>query len=142
MTDERELTSEPERDPLLRAALSDALGETPRDVDWPALARRTRSAAAFRLRARARQAQWWELAGRWSRRALPVGALAAAAALLLAVLTPRASEGTTSEAGDPVAAVVTSGSSAQAVETVAAATLDESWLWNAAVGGSQTAGGQ
>lgn len=133
MKNDQESTIEPERDPLLRAALVDALGETPPDVDWSALAHRTRSAARFRLRARARDAAWWELAGKWSARALPIGALAAAAALLLALFTPQATE-TSSAQRDSVAELVTSASTAQAVQSVAAGPIDEAWLWSAAVG--------
>ena len=133
MKDDHESTIEPERDPLLRAAFTDAFGETPRDVDWSALAHRTRDAARFRLRARARDAAWWELAGKWSARALPIGALAAAAALLLAVFTPRATDASATQR-DSVAELVTSTSPAQAVQTVAAGPIDEAWLWTAAVG--------
>ena len=133
MKDDRETTGEPERDPLLRAALADAFGEAPRDVDWSALALRTRNAALFRLRTRARQTPWWELAGKWSRRALPIGALAAAAAVLLALFTPRAGD---SAALDRVSVVevVTSASPAQAVQSVAAGPIDDTWLWDAAIG--------
>ncbi|HEX8848182.1 MAG TPA: hypothetical protein VF761_01485 [Gemmatimonadaceae bacterium] len=133
MREEQESTIDPERDPRLRAALADAFGEQPRDVDWSALAHRTRSAALFRLRARARQTPWWELAGRWSRRALPVGLLAAAAAVLLALFTPRATDATPADRAS-VAEIVTSASPAQAVRTVAASPLDETWLWGATVG--------
>ena len=144
MREEQESTIEPERDPRLRAALADAFGEQPRDVDWSALAHRTRSAALFRLRARARQAPWWELAGGWSRRALPLGVLAAAAAVLLALFTPRAAESTASDRAS-VAEIVTSATPAQAVQTVAASPIDETWLWGAAVGtdaASSTTGAQ
>lgn len=133
MKDDRETTTEPERDPLLRAALADAFGEAPRDVDWSALAHRTRSAALFRLRARARQTPWWELAGKWSRRALPIGALAAAAAVLLALFTPQASDSAPLDRVS-VAEVVTSANPAQAVQTVASGPIDETWLWDATVG--------
>ena len=139
VSDEGELAPEPERDPRLRAALAAALGEGPQDVDWTALARRTRSAAAFRLRARARQTPWWELAGKWSRRALPIGALAAAAALLLAVFTPPASETAAEDEGDAVTTVVTSAAPGQAMERISAGSLDEGWLWSATVGSSVTA---
>ena len=138
MSEDRESTIEPERDPRLRAALADAFGEQPRDVDWSALAHRARSAARFRLRARARQTPWWELAAGWSRRALPIGVVAAAAAILLAFFTPRASDPApaagTSLAGTSVAEIVTSATPAQAVQTVAASPIDETWLWGATVG--------
>jgi hypothetical protein len=137
MSDETNNLPEPERDATIAAALADAFGETPRDVDFAALAARTRAAAAFRLRGRARtrRAPWWETAGQWSRRALPIGALAAAAALVLAALTPRSSESSLAEESDAVsAAVVSSATPAQAARQVASGTLDESWLWNAAVG--------
>jgi hypothetical protein len=139
VSDERELTPEPERDPRLRAALSTAFGEAPQDVDWSALARRTRSAAAFRLRARARQTPWWEHAGKWSRRALPIGALAAAAALLLAVFTPQVAETAAEDEGDAVTTVVTSATPGRAMEQISAGSLDEGWLWSATVGSAATA---
>ena len=94
MTDEREIDIEPGPDPDLRAALIDAFGEQPVGVDWAAMQARARSAALFRLRARSRVAPWWEQARPWARRVLPLGALAAAAALALAMVTPRASSGT------------------------------------------------
>ena len=80
---------EPAPDPALRAALEDALGRQPATVDWGAMEQRARTAAIFRLRARARATPWWEQVTPWASRLLPVGAVAAAAALALAMATPR-----------------------------------------------------
>lgn len=158
MSDERESNIEPVPDPALRAALADALGEQPADVDWAAMRARARSAALFRLRARARVAPWWEQVTPWATRLLPLGAVAAAAAVVFALATPRdastaispsttvsyASEGGDSagEGGafaadpiaaagvDPIAAAVAAPNGSGAVRRVAGP-VDDDWLWNA-----------
>jgi hypothetical protein len=136
MSDEREMDLEPTPDPELRAALVAAFGEQPEGVDWAAMRARVRSAAAFRLRA-ARVAPWWEQATPWVRRVLPLGALAAAAALALAMLTPPASpaDAATSvsysvDSRDPVAEAIASPNGSGAVARVAGP-VDDDWLWNA-----------
>ena len=146
MSDERESSVEPLPDPALRAALVDALGEQPADVDWSAMRARARSAAAFRLRGIARVVPWWEQVTPWATRLLPLGAVAAAAALVVALATPRdpsapvpavatmsyASEGpdSTTDAGDPVAAAVVAPNGSGAIRRVAGP-VDDDWLWNA-----------
>jgi len=153
MSDEGESNIEPATDPALRAALVDAFGEQPADVDWAALSARARSAAVFRLRAMARVAPWWEQVTPWATRLLPLGALAAAAALAFALATPRdastpvspsatvsyASEGRDSIAGgdpiaaaggDPIAAAIVAPNGSGAVRRVAGP-VDDDWLWNA-----------
>ena len=145
MNDERESNIEPAPDPVLRAALRDTFGAQPAGTDWAALRARTRSAAAFRLRARAgaaaRVAPWWEQATPLARRLLPLGALAAAAAVALVMVTPRATAlaaaPTTAYAADPIAnagdriadAIVAPNGSG-AVGRVAGP-VDDDWLWNA-----------
>lgn len=146
MSDERESSIEPVPDPALRAALVDAFGEQPADVDWAAMGARARSAAVFRLRAMARVAPWWEQVTPWATRLLPLGALAAAAALILALVTPRdastavapattvsyASENgdSVATAGDPIAAAIVAPNGSGAVRRVAGP-VDDDWLWNA-----------
>lgn len=145
MSDERESSIEPVPDPALRAALVDAFGEQPADVDWAAMGARARSAAVFHLRAMARVAPWWEQVTPWATRLLPLGALAAAAALILALATPRdasttvapttvsyASESGDSVAagGDPIAAAIVAPNGSGAVRRVAGP-VDDDWLWNA-----------
>ena len=145
MSDEQESSIEPVPDPALRAALVDVLGEQPADIDWAAMRARARSAAVFRLRAMARVAPWWEQVTPWATRLLPLGALAAAAALVLALVTPRdastadpsattvsyASESRDSvAAGDPIAAAIVAPTGSGAVRGVAGP-VDDDWLWNA-----------
>ena len=137
MTDEREIDIEPGPDPDLRAALIDAFGEQPTDVDWAAMRARARSAALFRLRARSRVAPWWEQARPWARKVLPLGAVAAAAALALAMVTPRASTGTTttlasavaSTSPDPIVDAVAMPNASGALSV--SVPVDDDWLWNA-----------
>ena len=126
-------------DPLLRAALVDAFGELPA-VDWAAMSQRARSAALFRLRAAARVAPWWEQVTPWASRLLPIGALAAAAALALAMVTPRQAPadtvaiGTESAAAtvgrDPLADAIASPNGSSAA-TAVAGPVDDEWFWNA-----------
>lgn len=145
MSDERESSIEPVPDPALRAALVDAFGEQPADVDWAAMGARARSAAVFRLRAMARVAPWWEQVTPWATRLLPLGALAAAAALLLALVTPRDASTTiapttvsyasgsgdsVAAGGDPIAAAIVAPNGSGAVRRVAGP-VDDDWLWNA-----------
>jgi negative regulator of sigma E activity len=137
MTDEREIDIEPGPDPDLRAALIDAFGEQPADVDWAAMRVRARSAALFRLRARSRVAPWWEQARPWARKVLPLGAVAAAAALALAIVTPRASNRPTttlasavaSTSPDPIADEVAMPNANGALSV--SVPVDDDWLWNA-----------
>lgn len=140
--DERENDIEPEPDAALRAALRDAFGAQPADTDWAALRARTRSAAAFRLRGRARVAPWWEQATPLARRLLPLGALAAAAAFALAMVTPRAAavpapgQAVThaadpiADAVDPIADAIVAPNGSGAVRQ-AGGPVDDDWLWNA-----------
>ena len=143
MSDERDMSSDaPELaldlapDPVLRAALADALGGQPA-VDWAAMSQRARSAALFRLRARARVAPWWEQVTPWAMRLLPVGALAAAAALALAMATPRetpAADATVatinSDSRDAVADAIVAPNGTGTVSRVAGP-VDDDWFWNA-----------
>lgn len=139
MTDDREVHSEPMPDPLLRAALVDAFGELP-PVDWAAMSQRARSAALFRLRAASRVAPWWEQVTPWASRLLPLGALAAAAALALAMVTPRQSP-TSATAATTVSTAATDSRDAVADAIVApngsgaaaavAEPVDDDWFWNA-----------
>ncbi len=140
--DERESNIEPAPDPVLRAALRDAYGAQPAGTDWAALRARTRDAALFRLRGRARVAPWWEQATPLARRLLPLGALAAAAAFALAMVTPRPAPAvvateTTAWAADPIgsasdriADAVLAPNGSGAVTTVTGP-VDDDWLWNA-----------
>ena len=141
MTDEADSNRDPAPDPVLRAALVDAFGEQPANVDWAAMRQRARSAAVFRLRAKANAAPWWEQVTPWARRLLPAGAVAAAAALALAMVTPRNSAetslaGTSSptnlsagDAPDVVADAFTTPNGS--VTAIAAGPVDDEWLWNA-----------
>ena len=138
MTEERESDIEPVADPALRAALVDAFGGQPAGVDWAALEARTRAAAGFRLRARARAVPWWEQVTPWASRLLPLGAVAAAAALVLAMVTPRApapAADTTVvsvavDSRDAIADAVAAPNGSGAVQRVAGPVSDD-WLWNA-----------
>jgi hypothetical protein len=137
MSDERDMNTEPAADPVLRAALVDAFGEQPSDLDWSAMQRRIRSASVFRLRAMARVAPWWEQVTPWVSRLLPAGALAAAAALALAMVTPRdstessvATASYASESRDPIADAVAAPNGTGAVGRVGGP-VDDDWLWNA-----------
>ena len=138
MSEERESNIEPVPDPALRAALVDALGEQPAAVDWTALGARARDAARFRLRARALVVPWWEQVTPWSTRLLPLGAVAAAAALVLAVLTPRATVPAADstvvsysvDGRDAIAEAVAAPNGAVDVQPVAGP-VDDDWLWNA-----------
>ena len=138
MSEERESNIEPVPDPALRAALVDALGEQPAGVDWAALGARARDAARFRLRARARVVPWWEQLTPWATRLLPLGAVAAAAALVLAAVTPRATvpaaDSTIVSYGgdgrDAIADAIATPDGSGAVQRVAGP-VDDDWLWNA-----------
>ena len=140
MIEERESNIEPVRDPALRAALVEAVGEQPAGTDWAAMRARTRAAAQFRLRGRARVAPWWEQVTPWATRLLPLGAVAAAAALVFAVVTPRASAtaaDTTviswnTDGRDAIAEAVALPNGPGAVRRVAGP-VDDDWLWNATV---------
>lgn len=97
----------PDRDRPLAGALRAAMGEARLDAAAEdALARRIVAAGAFRLAAlrRARPLTWWEQTARWSRVAAPIGAIAAAAGLVLAVRAPIEAE----EAAVPLAEAVAS----------------------------------
>lgn len=138
MSEERESSIEPAPDPALRAALVDAFGEQPGGVDWPALGARARGAARFRLLARARVVPWWEQLTPWATRLLPLGAAAAAAALVLAMVTPRAPVAAADstvvsygvEGRDPVAEAIAAPNGSGTIERVAGP-VDDDWLWNA-----------
>ncbi|MFL5562397.1 MAG: hypothetical protein ACJ79K_13065 [Gemmatimonadaceae bacterium] len=136
MSDERETKIEPGPDPDLRAALVGVFGEQPAGVDWAAMQARARAAALFRLRARGRVSPWWVQATPWVRRVLPLGGLAAAAALALAMMTPRSSStndaatvAAMSASADPVAEAVAM-PDANGVLSVSVP-VDDDWLWNA-----------
>ena len=138
MHEEQESSIEPVRDPALRAALVDAFGEQPAPVDWTALGARARDAARFRLRARARVVPWWEQLTPWATRLLPLGAVAAAAALVLAAVTPRATAPAADstvvsysvDGRDAIAEAVAMPNGSGAVRRVAGP-VDDDWLWNA-----------
>lgn len=138
MTEERENSIEPVPDPALRAALADAFGEQPGSVDWTAIGARARDAARFRLRGRARVAPWWEQLTPWTTRLLPLGAVAAAAALVLAMVTPRAPLSATDstlvsysvDSRDPIADAIAAPNGAVEVLPVSGP-VDDDWLWNA-----------
>ena len=144
MSDERKMNElsniEPPPDAALRAALVDAFGEQPANVDWAAMQQRARSAAIFRLRARARATPWWEQLTPWASRLLPVGAVAAAAALALAMATPRDNADTGVASATPVSVdgssnpdVIADAVAAPNGTQVAsvAGPVDDDWLWNA-----------
>lgn len=85
-----------DRDPMLAGALREAMGDARLDdADEDTLARRIVAASAFRLAAlrRARPVTWWEQTARWSRIAGPIGAIAAAAGIALAMLAPTEASG-------------------------------------------------
>lgn len=138
MTEERESSVEPVRDPALRAALVDAFGEQPAAVDWAAVCARAREAAKFRLRGRARVTPWWEQVTPWATKLLPLGAVAAAAALVLAMVTPRqATTGadttvvsSTADGRDAIADAIATPNGSGAIQRVAGP-VDDDWLWNA-----------
>jgi len=137
MSDERESSIEPVRDPALRAALVDALGEQPAGSDWAAMTARARAAAQLRLRGRARVAPWWEQVRPWAARLLPLGAAAAAAALVFAMATPRAAATADTAlvsyslgARDPIADAVAAPNGSGTVQRIAGP-VDDDWLWNA-----------
>jgi hypothetical protein len=138
MSEERESSIEPVPDPALRAALADAFGEQPSGIDWAAMSGRTRAAARFRLRARARAVPWWEQLTPWATRLLPLGAVAAAAALVLAMVTPRAPApaadstvvSSTVDGRDAIADAIAAPKGSGAVQRVAGP-VDDDWLWNA-----------
>lgn len=147
MSDERDTHDlsniDPAPDPLLRAALIELFGEQPANIDWAALQQRARSAAIFRLRAKARATPWWEQVTPWAGRLLPVGAVAAAAALALAMVTPRDTAETSlaaatsavygsaaaSDSRDAIADAVVAPNGAAASSV--AGPVDDDWLWNA-----------
>ena len=136
MSEERENSIEPVPDPALRAALVDAFGEQPAGVDWTALGARARDAARFRLRSRV--VPWWEQLTPWATRLLPLGAVAAAAALVLAMVTPRATvpaaESTvvsySVDGRDAIADAIAAPNGAGVAQRVAGP-VDDDWLWNA-----------
>ena len=138
MHEEQESSIEPVRDPALRAALVGAFGEQPTGVDWAAMSARTRAAAQFRLRGRARVAPWWEQVTPWATRLLPLGAVAAAAALVFAMATPRATATAADttvvsrsvDGRDAIADAVAAPNGSGAVQRVAGP-VDDDWLWNA-----------
>lgn len=140
MHEEEESTIDPVRDPALRAALVDAFGEQPAGVDWAAMTARARAAAQFRLRGRARVAPWWEQVTPWASRLLPLGAVAAAAALVFAAVTPRAAAtaadtaivASTIDSRDAIADAVAAPNGSGMVQRVAGPVSDD-WLWNATV---------
>jgi hypothetical protein len=138
MTDDRDMNVEPAPDPLLHAALTDAFDAQPADTDWAAMSRSIRSAAIFRLRARSRVLPWWEQVGPLARKLVPVGALAAAASLALAMATPpTAVEDTvaavaSTDSRDPLADAVAAPNGGAVVSSVAGP-VDDEWLWNATV---------
>ena len=138
MSEERESDIEPVPDPALRGALVDAFGRQPAGIDWPAIGARARDAARFRLRARVRVVPWWEQLTPWASRLLPLGAVAAAAALVLAMVTPRATapaaDSTVVSYGvddrDAIADAIAAPDGAGVVQRVAGS-VDDDWLWNA-----------
>ena len=138
MSEERESDIEPVPDPALRAALVDAFGEQPAAADWAAIGARAGAAARFRLRARARVAPWWEQLTPWAGRLLPLGAVAAAAALVLAMVTPRAAApaadsmvvSSTVDGRDAIADAIAAPNGSGAVQRVAGP-VDDDWLGNA-----------
>jgi hypothetical protein len=138
MSEERESDIEPVPDPVLRAALVDAFGEQPAAVDWTAIGARARAAAQFRLRSRARLAPWWVQLTPWATRLLPLGAVAAAAALVFAMVTPRAVVAAadtavvsyTTDGRDAIADAIALPNGSGAVDGVAGP-VDDDWLWNA-----------
>ena len=140
MHEDEESTIEPVRDPELRAALVDAFGEQPAGVDWAAMGARARASAQLRLRGRARVTPWWEQVRPLASRLLPLGAVAAAAALLFAVVTPRATVtaadtaivASTIDSRDAIADAVTAPNGAGMVQRVAGPVSDD-WLWSATV---------
>jgi len=140
MTEERESSIEPVRDPALRAALVEAFGEQPAGSDWAAMRARARAAAQFRLRGRARVAPWWEQVTPWATRLLPLGAVAAAAALVFAVVTPRASAtaadttviSSSIDGRDAIADAIAAPNGPATVAAVAGP-VDDDWFWNATV---------
>ena len=140
MNEEQESDIEPVRDPALRAALAGAFGEQPKDVDWAAIQARATAAASFRLRGRTRVAPWWEQLTPWATRLLPLGAVAAAAAVAFAVVTPRVSVSvadttivaSTIDVRDPVAEAIAAPNGSGAIAGVAGPVSDD-WLWTATV---------
>ncbi|HWE42412.1 MAG TPA: hypothetical protein VG432_07900 [Gemmatimonadaceae bacterium] len=138
MSEERESSVEPMPDPVLRAALADAFGEQPAGVDWGRVGARARDAAWLRLRARARVVPWWEQLTPWATRLLPLGAVAAAAALVLAAVTPRAATraadtavaSSIADARDVIADAIAAPDGSSAVQRVAGPVSDD-WLWSA-----------
>ena len=138
MHEEQESSIEPVRDPALRAALVDAFGEQPAGADWTAMSARARAAAQLRLRGRARVAPWWEQVTPWASRLLPLGAVAAAAALVFAMATPRAAATAADttvisygvDGRDAIAEAVAAPNGSGAVRRVAGP-VDDDWLWNA-----------
>jgi hypothetical protein len=140
--EEGESNIEPQPDPELSAALRDAFEAQPGDTDWAALRARTLAAAAFRLRGRARVPPWWEQATPLARRLLPLGALAAAAAVALMMVTPRparvsAAAQSTAYAADPIAGIgdriadaIVAPNGSGVMQQVAGP-VDDEWLWDA-----------
>lgn len=138
MSEEGESSIEPVRDPALRAALVDAFGEQPTGADWAAMRARARAAAHLRLRGRARVSPWWEQLTPWATRLLPLGAVAAAAALVFAMATPRVTANAAdttiisygADGRDAIAEAVASPNGTGAGQPVAGPVSDD-WLWNA-----------
>ena len=117
--------AEPARDERLGALLRDAVGEpTMSEGDWSALADRVTAAV------RGRHAMpWWGHVGRWELRAIP---LAVAAGLVGAFALWSVTAVGTSDASlatpDPVAAMVSGTSSADAARSYAGAVTSSSDL--------------
>jgi hypothetical protein len=111
--------AEPARDARLGAILGEILGAPPvAEVNWSALAARI----GAEVRAH-RPAPWWSYAERWQRRALP---LALAAGLLGTIALWRTATTTTTPeptrtlaSADPVSALATGTSAADAASTFA-----------------------
>ena len=145
MNEGRDSDIEPVRDPALRAALADAFGEQPSGVDWAAMHARATAAARFRLRGRGRVAPWWEQVTPWATRLLPLGAVAAAAAVAFAVATPRSSTSAADttlvasavDVRDPIADAVAAPNGSGAAAGIAGP-VDDDWLWNATVAAPAT----
>lgn len=77
---DRELDTDPPRDPALAAALRESTGGAAPQPEWARLSASIRAAAAPRLALRREPAPWWQHTAGWARQAIPVG-LAAGVAL-------------------------------------------------------------
>ena len=117
--------AEPARDERLGALLRDAVGvPAMTDGDWSALADRVSAAVRGR-----RAMPWWGHVGRWELRAIPL-ALAAAlvGAFALWSATGAGVSDTFVASPDPVAAMVSGASSAEAARSYAGAVAGSSDL--------------